>query len=42
MTGIDRGLHTHDEESFKHFIAIVAEEVLKRKPDLRELLEDYL
>lgn len=42
MTGIDCELRTLDEDSFQHFIAIVAEEILKRKPDLRELLEAYL
>jgi hypothetical protein len=42
MTGIDRGLRELDEESFKRFIAVVTEEVLKRKPDLRESLEDNL
>ena len=42
MTGIDRGLHTLDEESLKRFIAVVAEEVLKRRPESRESLEDNL
>jgi len=42
MTGIDRGLNALDEASFKHFIAVVAEEVLKRRPDSRESLENNL
>lgn len=42
MTGIDRGLRTLDEESTKRFIAVVAEEVLRRRPDSRESLEDNL
>ncbi|MDL1970718.1 MAG: hypothetical protein LWW94_07055 [Candidatus Desulfofervidaceae bacterium] len=42
MTGIDRGLRALDEESFKRFIAVVAEEILRRRPDLRESLEDNL
>ena len=42
MTGIDRGLHTFDEEPFNRFIAVVAEEVLKRKPGSRESLEENL
>jgi hypothetical protein len=42
MTGIDCGLRELDEESFKRFIAVVAEEVLKRSPDSRESLEDNL
>ncbi len=42
MTGIDRGLRELDEESFKRFIAVIAEEVLKRRPDSRESLEDNL
>ncbi|MDP2267825.1 MAG: hypothetical protein Q8K46_01530, partial [Deltaproteobacteria bacterium] len=42
MTGIDRGLHSLDEEAFKRFIAVVAEEVLKRKPDSQESLNDNL
>jgi len=42
MTGIDRGLRELDGESFKRFIAVVAEEVLKRRPDSRESLEDNL
>lgn len=39
MTGVDRGLRELDEGSFKRFIAVVAEEVLKRRPDSRESLE---
>lgn len=42
MTGIDDGLRNLNLESFKHFIAIVTEEVLKRKPDSRENLEENL
>jgi hypothetical protein len=42
MTGLDRGLRALDVESFKRFIAVVAEEVLKRRPDSRESLEDNL
>jgi len=42
MTGVDRGLRALDEESFNHFIAIVAEEVLRRRPDSRETLDDNL
>jgi len=33
MTAIDRGLRELNDESFKRFIAIVAEEILKRRPD---------
>jgi hypothetical protein len=42
MTGIDRGLKALDEESEKRFIAVVAEEVLKRKPDSRQSLDENL
>jgi len=42
MTGIDQGLRALDEKSFNRFIAVVAEEVLKRKPDSRESLDDNL
>ncbi|OHB72315.1 MAG: hypothetical protein A2W17_04460 [Planctomycetes bacterium RBG_16_41_13] len=42
MTGIDRGLRALDEESTKRFIAVVAEEVLTRRPDSRESLDDNL
>lgn len=42
MTGIDRGLNGMDEESQKHFVAAVAEEVLARKPDSRKTLEEKL
>ena len=42
MTGVDRGLRDLDNETFKRFIAVVAEEALKRRPDSRELLEDNL
>lgn len=42
MTGIDRGRHALDEDSFKRFIAVVAEEVLKRRPNSRESLDDNL
>lgn len=42
MTKIDHGLCALDEESFNRFIAVVAEEVLKRKPDSRESLDDNL
>jgi len=42
MTAIDHGLRNLDEDSFKRFIAVVAEEVLKRRPDSRESLEDNL
>ena len=42
MTGVDRGLCEFDNESFKRFIAVVAEEILKRRPDSRESLEDNL
>jgi hypothetical protein len=42
MTWVDRGLRTLDEESFKRFIAVVAEEVLTRRPDSRESLDDNL
>lgn len=42
MTGIDRGLKTLDEESEKRFIAVVAEEVLRRKPDSRQSLDENL
>lgn len=42
MTGIDRGLRELDDESFKRFVTVVAEEILKRRPDSRESLEDNL
>jgi hypothetical protein len=42
MTGIDRGLNGLDDESQKRFIAIVAEEVLKRKPNSRQPLDENL
>jgi len=42
MTWIDRGLNELNEKSLNHFIAIVAEEVLKRRPDSRELLKENL
>ena len=42
MTGIDLGLGILDEESVKRFIAVVAEEVLKRRPDSQESLNDNL
>lgn len=42
MTGIDRGLNTLDEESQRRFIALVAEELLKRKPDSRQSLQENL
>jgi len=42
MTGIDQGLNALDKESKNRFIAIVAEEVLKRKPDSRESLDENL
>jgi len=42
MTGVDRGLREYGDDSFKHFIAVVAEEILKRSPVSRESLEDNL
>lgn len=42
MTGIDRGLKDYDEDMQKRFITIVAEEVLKRRPDTLELLQGHL
>ena len=42
MTGIDRGLNGLDDESKKRFIAVVAEEVLRRKPDSRQPLDENL
>jgi len=42
MTGVDRELRELDEESFKRFIAVVGEEVLQRRPDSRESLENNL
>ncbi|HQQ00888.1 MAG TPA: hypothetical protein PLY86_20740 [bacterium] len=42
ITGIDRGLNGLNEESARRFIAIVAEEVLRRSPDSRQALEDNL
>lgn len=42
MTGIDRIFGKVDEEGRRHFLAIVAEEVLRRKPETRESLLDYL
>lgn len=42
MTGIDRGLHAFNEEPLERFIAVVAEEVLKREPDSRESLQENL
>lgn len=42
MTGIDRGLNALDAGSQERFIAIVAEEVLRRKPDTRQSLDENL
>lgn len=42
MTGIDKAIRAYQDENFKRFIAIVTEEVLKRRPDSRETLEEYL
>ena len=42
ITGIDKGFMDFDENEKKRFIAIVAEEMLKRKPDMRESLQKYL
>jgi len=42
MTGVDRGLRQFGDDSFKRFIAVVAEEILKRRPDSRDSLEDNL
>lgn len=42
MSGIDSRLPDLDDESFQRFIAIVAEEVLKRQPDSRGTLDDNL
>ena len=42
VTGIDKGFKDFDEEEKKHFIAIVAEEMLKRRPDIRESLQENL
>lgn len=42
MTGVDRGLHEFGDESFNRFIAVVAEEILRRRPDSRESLEGNL
>lgn len=42
MTVIDRELCEYGNELFKRFIAVVAEEILKRRPDSRTSLEDNL
>jgi hypothetical protein len=42
MTGIDCGLNAFDEELKIRFIAIVAEEILRRRPDLRQSLDENL
>jgi hypothetical protein len=42
MTGIDHGLNTLDEVSRRRFIAVVAEEILKRMPESREEIENNL
>jgi hypothetical protein len=42
MTAIDRGLKDFDEKSQKRFIAIVAEEILERRPDKSQLLQNKL
>ena len=42
MTGIDGVFAEIDEEGRRHFLAIVAEEVLKRRPETRDSLLDYL
>ena len=42
MTGIDNILKTFDEGPKKRYVAIVAEEVLKRRPETREPLSNYL
>ena len=42
MTGIDKGLSLFLEDDKKHFLNIVIEEVLERKPQLEKGLEKYL
>lgn len=42
MSRIDLGLRDLDDEYFERFIAIVAEEILKRRPDSRGSLDDNL
>jgi hypothetical protein len=42
MTGIDRGLNGLDDESQKRFISVVAEEVLTRRADSRQPLDENL
>jgi len=42
MTGIDQGLNALDAGSQERFIALVAEEVLRRKPDTRQSLDENL
>jgi len=42
MTGIDRGLNTLAYAAQMSFIAIVAEEILRRRPDSRQSLDDNL
>jgi len=42
MTGIDRAFRELNYDSRQSFVAIVSEEVLKRRPDIQELLNQYL
>jgi len=42
LTNIDKGYHVLEGDAQKHFIAVVSEEALKRKPDLRQDLEQNL
>jgi hypothetical protein len=42
ITAIDRGLNALDQESQKRFVSILAEEILKRRPEERQSLEDNL
>jgi len=42
MTGIDKAIRVYQDENLKCFIVIVIEEVLKRRPDSRGTLEEYL
>lgn len=42
MTGIDKELSTFDDVNKQHFVSIVTEEILQRKPEIEEQLSQYL
>jgi len=42
MSGVDSGLRKFGDDSFRRFITVVAEEILRRRPNSRDSLEDNL